>query len=529
MGDPKRGGVLRGVVRFVAVSAITAATHAWAQQPIPAEFARQIRFTIAEIRIEGNTLIATPELLEPLQRFLGSGKSIEDLNAARDALRDAYRSRGYELLSIDYDGARSRSGIHYFVAREVRIGKITVAGNREIAEGEIRRQLPGLEEGRTPRLAQVARELFLFNDNPGRNATLQYAAGAAGTTDVTIKVAEQPQSRLGINFNNTGNRQTGATRAGLIWNHANFLGLSHQLSASVTTSPERSERVLQAGFGYSVPLPAFGDTLYFSASYSDTNLGRVADVFNISGKGTTWGAHYQHNLRRDAFARHVLDFGYDERHFRDVVDFFGTNLGVSVTVRPFSAGYRYTASGAGQVFSLAATLQQNIPGGPRNDNATYAASRAGADARWQSWQFDAAWQREFASGWMPAVRVNAQYANEPLITAEQFGLGGLRAVRGLAEREGLGDRGLRGNFELYSPRIGGSHRLLGFIDAGRSTRLNPQPGELGAERVSSFGIGWRGQFGTGLQVSADFAQLLNGTTRNPRGDRMLHVSAVWWF
>jgi hemolysin activation/secretion protein len=165
----------------------------------------------------------------------------------------------------------------------------------------------------------------------------------------------------------------------------------------------------------------------------------------------------------------------------------------------------------------------------RNESATYAASRAGANASWQSWQFDAGWQRELASGWMPAVRMNAQYASAPLIAAEQFGLGGLRAVRGLHEREGAGDRGHRANFEVYGPRLGEGQRLLGFFDAGRTKRLNAQPGEIGTEGLSSAGIGWRGQFGTSVQVSADFARILNGTARNPRGDSMLHLSAVMWF
>ncbi|MEO8754974.1 MAG: ShlB/FhaC/HecB family hemolysin secretion/activation protein, partial [Casimicrobiaceae bacterium] len=496
---------------------------------LPRQLVDQVRFTIAEIRIEGNTLVTTPELLEQVRGFLGSSKSLDDLNGARDAIRAAYRSRGYELLSVDYLAGRSRAGIHYLAVREVRIGKVTVKGTREIAEGEVRRQLPDLKEGGTPRLGPLARELFLFNDNPGRNATLEFAAGAPGVTDVEIKVAEQPQSRLAATFNNTGNQATGSTRVGLNWNHANFLGLSHQVGASVTTSVERPERVFQAGFGYSVPLPTLGDTLSFSASYSDSDSGRVADVFNISGKGTTFGAHYQHNLRRDALSRHVLDVGYDERHYRDIVDFFGTNLGVSVTVKPVSAGYRYLSNGSGESLSLGATVQQNLPGGVRNDDATYAASRAGADARWQAWQFDAAWQRELASGWMPAVRMNAQYTSDPLIAAEQFGLGGLRAVRGFREREGAGDRGLRGSFELSGPRIARTHRLLAFFDAGRSTRLNAQPGEIVTEGLSSIGIGWRGQFGSSVQVSADFAQILNGTARNPRGDRFLHLSAVWWF
>ena len=511
-----------------AALALTGLAQAPASKPLPPGLIEAIRFTIAEIRIEGNTLVPAEALLGSVKPFLGSGKRLDDLNGARRAIVEAYRGRGYELLSVDYDRRRSRDGIHYFVVHEVRIGKVRVTGNRAIAEAELRRQLPSLREGETPRLGQIARELFLLNDNPGRSAGLEYAAGAPGTTDVEIKVAEQPQLRTAATFNNTGTSQTGTSRLGLYAAHANFLGRSHQVAASVTTS-DRPGRVLQTGLGYVVPLPEWGDSIAFSASYSDVDSGRVADLFNVSGKGSTWGLHYQKNLLRSATSRHVLDFGYDERRFRDLVDFFGVNLGVSVTDKPVSLGYRYSGTVPGGALSLGATVQQNIPGGPRNDNATYAAARAGANARWQSWQFDAAWRRELGSGWMAEARFAGQYAHEPLIAAEQFGLGGLRAVRGFRERDGAGDRGSRVNLELNGPRFGDSQRLLGFFDFGRSQRINPQPGERAGEGVSSVGVGWRGQFKSGLQASVDYAYVTNGTARNPKGDQMLHVSAIWWF
>lgn len=412
--------------------------------------------------------------------------------------------------------------------REVRIGKVQVTGNQALAEEQVRRELPSLREGETPRLEQIARELFLFNDNPGRSAVLEYAAGAPGTSDVAIKVTEAPQFRAALTYNNTGSTATGTSRLGLQATHTNVFGRSHQASANLTTS-DRPSRVLQAGLGYSVPLPAWGDSISFSAGYSEVDSGRIADLFNVAGKSSTWGAHYQRNLARDAASRHVLDVGYEERRYHDLVDFFGINLGTSVTVKPLSLGYRYSSTGAAGALSFGATVQQNVPGGVRNNDAAYAAARAGADARWQSWQFDAGWQRELGAGWTAEARLAGQYAREPLIAAEQFGLGGMRAVRGFRERDGAGDRGSRVNLEIYGPRFGESQRLVGFFDFGNSRRLNPQPGERAGEGVSSVGLGWRGQFKNGFQASVDYAYVTNGTPRDPKGDQMLHVSAVWRF
>jgi hemolysin activation/secretion protein len=202
---------------------------------------------------------------------------------------------------------------------------------------------------------------------------------------------------------------------------------------------------------------------------------------------------------------------------------------VSVTAKPVSVGYRYSAGAAREGISAGVALQQNLPGGPRNDDETYGASRAGARARWRSWQLDAAWQRELASGWSPAARIAGQYSSEPLIAAEQFGLGGIRAVRGFNEREGAGDRGWRASLELYGPRFAEGQRLLGFLDAGRSIRLNAQPGEQTGEGVASFGIGWRAQFSSDLQIAVDAARVTDGTPAHPRGARSLHFAAALRF
>ena len=488
-----------------------------------------LRFTIAQFRFQGNTLVDDASLQTVLQPLLGSGKTLADLNAARQAILAAYRDQGYELLSVDYDAVQSRGGNHLFRVREVKIAKISVTGVAADAAANVLRQLPGLQQGLTPNLNQLARELFLFNDNPSRSVALAYRPADPGTTDVEIRVSDKNPLHIDLALNNTGSDSTGNTRLGISLRHDNLFDKNHQFSVGFTTSPEKPGQVLQISAAYRIPLPSLGDTVVLSASDSSTDVGLVSNIFNVAGKGTTLGAHYQRNLWRDGVSRHVLDVGYDERRLRDVVDFFGINLGTSVTTRPLSVGYRYQRLAPGDSLALGLALQNNLPGGDLNDDATYAASRVGASANWQTLQLQANWQHEFSNGWMPVLRLSGQASNGPLVASEQFGLGGLQAVRGFAEREGTGDNGMRLHLELFGPRLADKHRLLAFLDAGQSTRLNPQPGELASQTLTSFGIGWRAQFDNGLGISLDAAKVVAGTVANPQGSTRLHVAASWFF
>jgi hemolysin activation/secretion protein len=488
-----------------------------------------LRFSILAFRITGNHLLVEANLQAILQPFIGSGKTLDDLNLARQIILAAYNQAGYELLSVNYNAPASRAGIHQFDVHEVTIGNIRVSGNAAFSGDHVRRQFPSLNAGGTPNLSQLARELFLFNDNPAHTASMTYLPAAQGVSDVEIKLTERSPIHVDLSLNNTGTGNTGASRLGFTLHHDNLFECSHQLTLGVVTSPEKPNRVRQFSAAYEISLPRLGDKLVLSASDSSTNSGLIANQFNISGTGSSVALHYQRTLARDVLRTHQLDIGYDERRYRDIVDFFGVNLGTSVTAKPLTVGYTYRRTLSKHRLALGVTLQHNLSGGSLNDNATYNASRKGATASWQTLQLNGHWQQDTATGWMTALKLNAQHSRTPLIASEQFGLGGIQAVRGFDEREGAGDRGYRTSLELYSPVFAGGQRVLGFIDQGASSRLNPQAGELASQHLASYGLGWRAQLQNGLSLALDGALVSSGSKLHPRGNSRIHLSAVWQF
>lgn len=521
--------------RLLSTTLLALACAAWAERttaqaaPGVSEVLRLARFTIREFVVEGNALLPAARLQAVLAPFIGSGKGFDDIDAARNAVLAAYAEAGYELVSVDYEAAHSRGGIHRLRVRELRIASVRVSGLERLSESSVRAQLPALLEDTTPALGRLARELSLFNDNPGRSATIEYAGSGEGRINAEVRVTERSQSRFALSYNNTGTAQTGRSRLTFSGSHYNAFGASHQASFAIGTSVEQPEKVMQLGATYAIPLPRLGDLLSFGASRSRVKVGTVADVFNVAGESDTWNVRYARNLARTTEARHVLEIGYDERRYRDLVDFFGFNLGALVTAKPLSLAYRMQRSWSRNGVQFGLTWQQNLPGGARNDDAAYAGSRFGADANWSTVQLDAGWQHAISGDWVIAARLAGQYAKAPLIAAEQFGIGGSNAVRGFAEREGAGDRGLRGSLEVTTPVIAGSHRFVAFLDAGRSRRLDALPGEVETEGLMSVGIGWRATIGKGFQLMVDAARVADGTPRFPDGSTKVHASAVLAF
>lgn len=502
---------------------------AFGQAAAPSQEVRDLIFSIEEIRVTGNTLLETAPLQAVLQAFLGKSKTLNDLNLARLAILEAYRQEGYELISVDYNARLSRDRIHHFTISEVKLGQITINGLKTLKAQSVRDQLPSLQDGVTPRMAHIARELFLFNDNPSQDATLVYQPTAQGTANVAINVTERSALRGEVSLNNTGTVATGEARLGLTLRHDNLLASGHQGAFSLVTSPEHPDRMQQLSLSYQIPFPKLAGKLVMTASSSKNDSGRVASVFLVSGESTSLGAQFQHSLSRTGQTHHMLVIGINEHRYRDVVDYFGTNLGASVTSRPVSLGYQFRHNNPSDSVTAALTLQGNLPGGTLNDDATYAAARAGASANWQTLAIDSSWQHRFKTGWISALRFTAQNSNSPLIASGQFGLGGQSAVRGFSENEGAGDSGWLTRIEIYTPVVGKNHRLLGFVDSGSSKRINAQPGELGSQEISSYGLGWRAQFSNGLSLAADAAVVMNGTALHPAGSTRMHILATWQF
>jgi hemolysin activation/secretion protein len=134
------------------------------------------------------------------------------------------------------------------------------------------------------------------------------------------------------------------------------------------------------------------------------------------------------------------------------------------------------------------------------------------------------------TNWVASLRADGQWANQPLISNEQFGLGGLNTVRGYREGEVFGDTGWHLTLEQKTPPhlIGNVYarhpltvRASAYMDYGEVYLLDPQ-GRNG--RTALWGGGFGGVFSIGPTWEARLLfswPLLNaGTTQagHPRFD-----------
>ena len=134
--------------------------------------------------------------------------------------------------------------------------------------------------------------------------------------------------------------------------------------------------------------------------------------------------------------------------------------------------------------SFGSGVNVNVPGGPFSGGDAFRKTSGAerASGQYVTVQANAARDQRLYEDWTVSIRADGQWANQPLVSNEQFGVGGTAGVRGYREGERYGDTGWRTAIEPRTPLIDigmvdgtAPFRIRGFIftDYGESYLLNP--------------------------------------------------------
>jgi hypothetical protein len=139
---------------------------------------------------------------------------------------------------------------------------------------------------------------------------------------------------------------------------------------------------------------------------------------------------------------------------------------------------------------------------------------------WQILSASVSREQNLGGDWTLNLRADGQWANQPLISNEQYGIGGVNGVRGYREGAAFGDTGWRFTSELRTPthRIGYigddkksalTVRASGFFDYGETYLLDPH-GQPPRTQLCGLGIGGAASIGRRFDARLLFAwPLLN--------------------
>jgi len=397
------------------------------------------RITVRRFAVEGATLIPEGELEARLAPLRGRPASMGELQAAAEGLADAYRERGW-FARAQIPPQDASDGTLRIRVIEGRFGRLRSPGqaglraNVPSIEALVGRRLP---PGEPYSQDALERGLLLANDLPGVQVDGVLQAGeAAGTSDLELRIADQPLVSGFAGLNNAGSRSTGRAQANAQLALDNPGGRGDQATLGLLAAEDLHYAVL----GYSFPLGADGLRARLGASALEYKLGDSFAALDARGRSRTVTAGVAHPVLRTGTQSIWFSADANEAHYQD------ETLGVTlrdrrVTTLPLSAwGERSDTLGGGGFTTWRLGL---VPGKVRlGVDAAADAAGPGTAGAFTRVPFDLRRDQRTGDASYLRVRVAGQWADGNLDSSQKFGLGGPYGVRGFPGDDGQGDAGV---------------------------------------------------------------------------------------
>ncbi len=493
------------------------------------------RFDLWELQVEGVTLLDRTLIERSVYPFLGPGKTVEDVESAAESLEDLYRSSGYTTIVVTLPEQEVVQGVVRLKVVEGSVDRLRISGSRYYSLGRIREGVPSLAKGNVPRLDDLQDELKELNQaSPDRSITPIFRAGRTpGTVEVELRVKDELPLHGDFEVNNRYSRDTTKLRASGALRYANLWQRGHSLSVMYQTSPENTDEVQVFSGTYVWPLGGGGVVAaYLFDSKSDV---ATAGDLSVLGNGTILGGRYVQPLPPHGNYYHNFTLGIDYKDFEENVRTLdGPGFNTPIDYVNFMGRYSGTRVGDGRKLTAGVTLNFGVRG-LGNDLEEFENKRFLAKPNYMHLGLFGNYTHNYKNGLQWYGSVDAQLANSPLVSNEQYSAGGAESVRGYFESQALGDDGITVKLELRSPSYAEKLsyvrdlRLLAFIDAASLRVRHPLAGQVDSHDIHGAGIGMRLEGSQGLDASLDWAWPLTDAVGVEKGDSRAHFNLHYGF
>jgi len=482
--------------------------------PSVAASSQPATFDVNEYIVRGNSTLPSLDIEEAVYPYEGPGRSLSDVNAARDALQKIYQDKGYQSVVVELPPQQVKDGVIYLQVVESKVGQVRVEGAKYYSPQHIRDAVPALSEGTVPDFTVAQQQLTDLNKSPDRQVIPVLKPGALPqTVDIDLKVDDHSPVHGSLEVNNQQSADTSVLRSTAALSYSNLWQLGHVVSGSFLIAPQHPQDAEVYSFSYLAPLPDSRLSLLATMFHSNSNVASLGGS-NVLGKGTSYGISAIYTLPSTSEYTQSASIEIDRKHFDENVSLAGQLSQTPLTYMPITFSYNGQLNRKSSQTSFEASVTTNLRG-VGSDPGAFDNKRYNATADFFYAKFDVNHTQDFSHDIQLNGHVSAQLANSPLVSSEQFAAGGINTVRGYLAAEDTADSGVIGSVELRSPSVAkyfgsgvNEWRFLSFVDAAHLWLLSPLPEQTSTFNLLSAGVGTRIQLLKYASADLEMAFLL---------------------
>lgn len=454
---------------------------------------------VREFAFTGHTIFSTKELSRAVAPFTGRDINSEELEAARHAVTQLYVQHGYVNSGAIIPDQPVRDGIVVIHIIEGHLTTISVSSNRWLRTTYIRDRL-AVAGGEPLNLPRLRDGLQILRQNPNVeqvNADLRPGV-LPGESALSVQVRDRQPFWTTLQLDNYRPASVGAGELRMLAGARSLTGHSDPIEINYGIAHGDDHSVEWSGtdnFGgsYALPVTPWDTTVAVYGNKDDyAIIQEPFDSLDTTSESWRVGVSVRQPVYRTANRELALTLSFDRRESQTYL------LGQPFTLSPGAVNgaekmsvirfaQEWVDRGPNHVLALRSTFSLGVDAMGVTDDGT------DRDATCWVWLGQCQYVRRLGS--TPAqviVRTDVQWTTDPLLSLEQFALGGNATVRGYQENQIVRDRGVYSGVELRVPVLLNKNgapivQLAPFFDFGASWFVGvstPSP-----TSISSAGLG----------------------------------------
>jgi hemolysin activation/secretion protein len=427
-------------------------------------------FVLRHVSITGAVAIPHERLATAYQPHIGKKVSQADLAAIAAAVSDVYRAAGFHLSRAIVPPQDIQGGQLRIQVIEGSITELALKGEGAEQFG-VRPMLDAVLTERPSRLTTLERQLLLINGRPGvriEDTAIEEIGTASGHFRLILSLKTW-HVFMSFGVDNLGSSSVGPWQSYGTAAFNSYLAPGDSLVFNLSTTPGDPRQLAFGRLSYEVPVGTDGARIGASGYYSEVWPGDYRHLYSDNIKTESFeirGSIVPLQSQKSSLTL-TAAAGFTNATENDV---FGPIYADRIRTASLTSDYRLQDSFGGTNY-LTVNFRQglDILGASHRDDDYL--SRDGASGKFSALNFWFTRYQTLSDAWSLKLAAAGQTASGPLLTSQQFYLGGIAFGRGYGSAEISGDNGLAGSAELRfdqktNLRYLSGYQLYGFVDSG---------------------------------------------------------------
>lgn len=473
------------------------------------------RFILTGITVEGANVISGEAIAATYSDLLATEVGPAELDAIAGRITALYRDRGYVLSRAIIPPQDIAMGLITIEVIEGHVEQVTTSG--AVPVWAISGYADRITAERPLTLATLERNMLLINDRPGtalEDAVLTEDKARPGAYTLDLKIG---LDRFGGAFftDNRGSAEVGPIQTGLSAEIRNALSFGDAITLTAFTVPQDTEELRLLRLAYATSLGSSGLQGGIQLTASEIDAGGTNAAFGDESSLRKASLQLSYPVIRAREQALWVNGQLDIRSANEKTRFgevFDENL---VVLRGSISGMATDGFGGRTYATFKVSKGVRLLNSAKKGDPLL--SRRDADPQAASLELSLSRHQPIIDDWLSlTLSGRAQRATGPLVSSEEFSLGGARYGRGYEYGELTGDDGIAGSVELtLAPDLGlgpvTGPALYLFYDTGAIWNRNIVLGDS-RQSLSSAGAGIRLTLAEKVSAGFELAKPLDRDT-----------------